>query len=155
MLSYNDKINRVHYVYYYRNEFLTADLKMQLITKGRTIDTVSKAEIKVTQLSGGDRQMAKPPLVINKAFAVYGNLVFIKSKRIGRFEDEKMLGDASILDVYNLKNGSYISSMYLYHIKGNEMTSFKVAADRVYTISGRYLSVVKLPKKIMDTYSIK
>jgi len=155
MLIFNDKLKFVHYIYYYRNEFLTAGNKMQLIKKGKTIDTVSKAEIKVAQLSQGDNQMSKPPLIINKAAAVYGNLLFIKSERIGRFEDEKMLQDASILDVYNLKDGSYVSSMYLYHVKGKEMTRFKVIKNRVYAISGRYLSVVKLNKKITDAYDIK
>ncbi|BDU25159.1 hypothetical protein FLGSB24_19030 [Flavobacterium sp. GSB-24] len=155
MLISNSKLKVVNYIYYYRNEFLTADKKMKLIKKGKTIDTVSKAEIKVAQLSQGESQMSKPPLVINKASAVFGNLLFIKSKRIGKFEDEKMLKDASILDVYNLNDGRYISSMYIYHINGMEMTSFKVAADRVYAISGRYLSVVKLNKKIIDAYGFE
>jgi uncharacterized membrane protein YphA (DoxX/SURF4 family) len=155
MLFFNDKLNRVHYIYYYRNEFLTADRKMQLIAKGQTIDTVHQAEIKVGKLSTGDQQMAKPPLIINKASTVYGNLLFIKSKRIGRYEDENMLKDTSILDVYNLNDGSYISSIYIYHVNDKEMTSFKVAANRIYALSGRYLSVIKLSKKIMDVYSVK
>lgn len=153
MLLSNDKLKYVHYIYYYRNEFLTADKNMQLIKKGKTIDTVATAEIKVAKLSQGDRQMAKPPLIINKASAVYGNLLFIKSKRIGRFEDENMLKDTSILDIYDLKDGSYVSSMYIYHINGMEMSSFKVVENRIYAISGRYLSVVKLPKTIRDANS--
>lgn len=155
MLLFNDKLNRVHYIYYYRNEFLSADRKMQLITKGKTIDTVHKAEIKVAALSTGDRQMAKPPLIINKTSTVYGNLLFIKSKRIGRYEDENMLKDTSILDVYNLNDGSYISSIYIYHVNGEEMTSFRVTANKIYALSGRYLSVIRLSKKIMDVYSVK
>lgn len=155
MLLFNDKLNRIHYIYYYRNEFLTADRKMQLITKGQTIDTVHKAEIKVAALSTGDQQMAKPPLVINKASTVSGNLLFIKSKRIGRYEDENMLKDTSILDVYNLNDGSYISSIYIYHINGKEMTSFRVTANKIYALSGRYLSVIKLSKKITDAYSVE
>jgi uncharacterized membrane protein YphA (DoxX/SURF4 family) len=155
MLFFNDKLNRVHYIYYYRNEFLTADRKVQLITKGKTIDTVHKAEIKVAALSIGDQQMAKTPLIINKASTVSENLLFIKSKRIGKYEDENMLKDTSILDVYNLNDGSYISSIYIYHVNGKEMTSFKVAENRIYALSGRYLTVIKLSKKIKDAYSIK
>lgn len=155
MLWFNDKLNAVNYIYFYRNEFLSADRKMQLLTKGKTIDTVRRAEIKVAELSAGDRQMAKPPLVINKASTVYGNLLFIKSKRIGRYEDKNMLKDASILDVYNLNDGSYISSIYIYHVNGEEMTNFRVAANKIYTISGRYLSVVKLSPKITNAYTIK
>lgn len=153
MMISNDKLNCVHYIYYYRNEFLTADKKMQLIKRGKTIDTVSKAEIKVAQLSQGEREMSKPPLIINKASAVFGNLLFIKSKRIGRYEDEKILRDASILDVYNLNDGSYISSVYIYHINGMEMSSFKVVENRIYAISGHFLTVIKLHKKITDAYT--
>jgi len=155
MLWSNDKLSAVHYIYFYRNEFLNADRKMQLLRKGKTIDTVKRAEIKVAELSAGDRQMAKPPLVINKASTVYGNLLFIKSKRIGRFEDKNMLKDTSILDVYNLNDGSYISSIYIYHVNGEEMTNFRVADSKIYTISGRYLSVVKISPKITNIYTSK
>lgn len=155
MLLFNDKLNRINYIYYYRNEFLTADRKIQLIKKGKTIDTVHRAEIKVAALSSGDHQMASPPVVINKTSAVYGNLLFIKSKRIGRYEDKNMLKDTSILDVYNLNDGSYISSIYIYHVNDNEMTNFRVVANKIYTISGRYLSVIKLSEKVMDAYNIK
>jgi uncharacterized membrane protein YphA (DoxX/SURF4 family) len=155
MLLFNDKLNRVHYIYYYRNEFLTADRKMQLITKGKTIDTVHKAEIKVAKLSAGDQQMATPPLIINKTATVYGNLLFVKSQRIGRYEDKNMLKDASILDVYNLNDGSYISSVYIYHVNGEEIASFRVVANQIYAISGKYLSVIKLNKKITNAYNIK
>lgn len=153
MLLCKDKGEAVHYIYYYRNEFLTTNKNMQLLAKGKTIDTVSRADIKVAQLSQGDRQMSKPPVIINKASAVYGNLLFIKSKRIGRYEDRRMLQDASILDVYDLSEGSYVSSIYLYHVKGSEMTSFKVINGRIYALSGRYLSVVKLPENLMNAYS--
>lgn len=155
MLLSNNKLNLMHYIYYYRNEFLTADKQMQMIKKGRTIDTVSTAEIEVASLSAGEKQMAKPPVIINKVTAVYGNLLFIKSQRIGKFEDEKMLKDASILDVYDLNDGSYVSSLYVYHVNGNEMTSFKVVYNRIYAISGRFLSVVRLHKNITNAYSIK
>src|SRR5690606_11231000 len=37
MLRYNSELNRLIYVYYYRNEFITADTNLKLDYHGRTI----------------------------------------------------------------------------------------------------------------------
>lgn len=153
MLHYNALSNQLHYIFYYRNQFISTNKNIQLIAKGKTIDTVETANIKVVAMSTGDKQIAKPPLVVNKATAVYKNLLFIKSDRIGRFEDKTMLEDASIVDVYDLSNNHYVGSMYIYHIDGNKMRSFKVIGDKLYALSGKFLSVNKVPSKVTDEYN--
>ncbi len=153
MLQYNALSNQLHYIYYYRNQFLSTNKNIQLIAQGKTIDTVETASITVSSMSTGDKQIAKPPLVVNKATAVYKNLLFIKSDRIGRFEDKTMLEDASIVDVYDLSNSRYVGSMYIYHIDGNKMRSFKVIDDKLYALSGKYLSVNKVPNKVTNEYN--
>jgi hypothetical protein len=153
MLHYNALYNQLHYIFYYRNQFISTNKNVQLIAQGKTIDTVAIASITVSAMSTGDKQISKPPLVVNKATAVYKNLLFIKSDRIGRFEDKTMLKDASIVDVYDLSDNQYLGSMYIYHIDGNKMRSFKVIDNKLYALSGKFLSVNKVPNKITNEYN--
>lgn len=151
MLIYNQQLNRLHYIYYYRNQFITINPQLQLEKQGKTIDTVSKAEIKVVNLPGGESKMSTPPLVINKATAAYKNLLFINSERIGKYEDKNMLDYASIIDVYNFITGNYLSSLYVYHIDKQKMKSFRVYGNKLFTLTGHYLTVVKLSDKLLDS----
>ncbi|PRZ22846.1 MauE/DoxX family redox-associated membrane protein [Flavobacterium granuli] len=153
MLHYNTLSNQLHYIFYYRNQFISTNKNLQLMAQGKTIDTVETASITLSTMSSGDKQIAKPPLVVNKATAIYKNLLFIKSDRIGRFEDKTMLEDASIVDVYDLSDNTYVGSLYIYHIDGNKMRSFKVIDDKLYALSGKYLSVNKVPNKFTNEYN--
>ncbi|RTY78847.1 hypothetical protein EKL97_13725 [Flavobacterium sp. LS1P28] len=152
MLIYNQQFNRLHYIYYYRNQFITINPQLQLERKGKTIDTVSKAQIKVANLPDGESKMSAPPLVINKAASVYKNLLFINSERIGKYEDKNMLDHASIIDVYDIITGNYLSSLYVYHIDKEKIKSFRVYDNKLFTLTGHYLTVVKLSDKILDAY---
>jgi uncharacterized membrane protein YphA (DoxX/SURF4 family) len=68
--TYDKVAGKVIYVYYYRNEFTAADSMMQLSLRGRTIDTVSKAKLKiVTMEASGDTRLAAPPLMVNRQIA--------------------------------------------------------------------------------------
>lgn len=153
MLLYNSYQKQLHYVFYYRNQFLTSDLKLGLITEGKTIDTVQNANIKVSRSTDGVEEMAAPPLLINNAASVYKNLLFIKSERIGMYEDALMYKQASIIDVYDLKRRIYVGSQYVYAIDNQKMRNFKVIDKTIFVLSGSFLSVVPLSAKIATAYS--
>lgn len=148
MLLYNLKLKRIHYLYFYRNQYLTFDKNLKLIKTGKTIDTISKAVIKVENTANGDATMATPPVTVNKNAAVYKNLLFVHSERIGKYEGKKILKHAVIVDVYDHTNGNYISSMYIYNVEQEKMRSFRIDGNNMYTLTGNYLTAVKLPGKI-------
>lgn len=148
MLVYNPQLEKLHYIYFYRNQYLTFDRNLKLIRTGKTIDTITKADIKVVYTKKGETTMSAPPVIVNKNAAVYRNLLFIYSERIGKYEGEKILKHAVIIDVYNHTNGNYISSMYIYNIGKEKMRSFRVDQDNIYTLTGQFLTAVKLPRKI-------
>ena len=150
ILLYNPKLKKLHYVYYYRNQYLTFDTQLNSMLAGKTIDTVSKAKIKVVYDSNGEGRMASPPLTINKNATVCGKLLFIKSDRIGKFEDKKMLQYASVIDIYNIMKNEYLSSIYVYHLGKEKLKSFAIHNNKLYTISGNYLSAVKLNQDLID-----
>lgn len=145
MLSYNAQLDRLLYVYYYRNEFLTVDKQLNLDYHGRTIDTVRQASIKISVTNSGQvRKLENQPVVVNSYSNTWGNYLFIKSDRLGRYEPEVMLKDASIVDVYNLKNKTYEFSFYLYHYQGESIKSFTVYKNILIGLSEHYIVLYRL-----------
>lgn len=149
MLEYDEATRRMVYLYYYRNEFITADENAKLLYRGHTIDTISQAKIKVVSLKNNSaRTMAAPPLIVNANLAVYKNLVFVHSKIEGRFEDKKLWRQASIIDVYDINNNTYILSFALYNINNKKLQSFIVNDTHLYALIQDELVVFKLENGI-------
>lgn len=145
MLRYNANLEKVVYVYYYRNEYLTSDTTLKLNYKGRTIDTITQSSIKLAyQDSGRIRTLAKRPELVQLQSAVSGKYLFTKSNRLGKYESEEMLKDASIIDVYDLKKQSYEFSFYLYDYEGEKIKSFSVYGNILIGLSDHYLVLYRL-----------
>lgn len=145
MLVYDDKIKRMVYLYYYRNEFIIADQNPKLLYRGHTIDTITKAKIKVAYLKNNtERRMAAPPLLVNANLAVCQNLMFVHSKIEGRFEDRKLWQQASIIDLYDIKNKMYLLSFAVYNVKDKKLQSFIVTNTHLYALLQDELVVYKL-----------
>lgn len=152
MLLYNQQREQIIYVYYYRNEYLSIDKRLELLRTGRTIDTVTKAGIETRKLENGETIMAKPPVVINKAASTFQNLLFIQSDRIGRFDRAEKLKKAALIDIYDLDTGNYQASFYLANIGTEKIKSFQVVGNKVYYLCGNHLAVLRLTKKITRHY---
>jgi len=151
ILLANPALDKFHYVYFYRNQYVTADTSLRPLGKGRTIDTVSKANIKTAVLSSGEKTMARPPLLVNRLAAIAGNTLFIHSERVGKYEDHAMVQHASLIDVYDLSTGKYNGSMYVYKIEDEKIKSFRVFGNSLYVLSGKYLSVGKIDAGLLST----
>ena len=145
MLLYNPKKNNIHYIYFYRNEFITADNQGRLVRRTNTIDTNTRARIKVAYLKNNtERQMGAPPLKVNSISTVRNNLLFINSKVQGRFEDEKLWRKSSVIDVYNLENNSYVLSFYIQEIPDQKIQNIYVTSTNLYVTAGANLMIFNL-----------
>src|SRR5690606_14246049 len=51
MLHYNKELNRVVYLYSYRNQFMVLDTAMRLLYRANTLDTIAHAHIKVAHIA--------------------------------------------------------------------------------------------------------
>lgn len=154
ILNYDPYSNKLVYIYYYRNQYIVADSKLKLLYRGNTIDTISKAQIKVVyNKSRDERKLAAPPLTINKNAHVYKGLLFVNSTLMGKFEDEKMWKQASIVDVYDLHNRSYLVSFYVYNINGERLNSFIVQGNRFYGLIGTHLVSYKMSNLVSQKYN--
>lgn len=139
-LLFSEKLQKIVYLYYYRNEFITADKKGELVSTGNTIDTIKHAKIKVTALKNGNEfAISSPPFVVNPHADVYQNLLFVHSAVKGRNENEILWKKSFIIDVYNINKSIYLFSFPIYHTNSNKLVSLMATASHIYAIIGNDL----------------
>lgn len=145
MLLYNSDLERLVFVYYYRNKFVVSDLGQQNHYQGSTIDTIARPVLEIAYDDGGRiRTLAKQPVFVHMQACTSGRYLFIKSNRLGRYESEDMLEQASIIDVYDLQRQTYEFSFYLNDYEGESIKSFSVQGDRLLGITDRHLVLYRL-----------
>lgn len=139
-LLFSSSLQELVYVYTYRNQFIVARKDLELKFRGNTIDTVSKAKIKLATIPGtGLKTFAEPPLVVNKTSAVEGNYLFINSQLPGQYDAEELWRSAAIIDIYDLTDKSYRSSFPIYHIGKEHLRSLAVIDNKVYALIGNFI----------------
>ncbi|MFN3753725.1 MauE/DoxX family redox-associated membrane protein [Flavobacterium sp.] len=139
-IQYSYELNKFVYTYYYRNEFIVTDNNLNLEYRANTIDTTTKAKLKIEKIkSTGETKMAAPPIIVNQLTAITNNLLLVNSNLRGRFESKSTWSNATVVDVYDLTNHSYLFSFYVYDEEGFRMKNCYATADALYIISGHYL----------------
>lgn len=134
-LLYNRKLQKLIYVYYYRNQFIVTDSKFKLEYRGHTIDTNTLAKLKIAQLpEQGVTLFAAPPFTVNASAYAYHHLLFVHSTLEGKFESPKMWEQASVIDVYDIRENSYQFSFYVYHHKHKKMKRFLISDSCLFAL---------------------
>lgn len=153
-LMMDKQTHTIIYLYYYRNQYIVADPKLNLKFRGNTIDTVSRAQIKIAHNTDNDeRSLAAPPLMVNKSAYAYKGLLFVNSNLIGKFEDASMWDQARLIDIYALKDKAYVSSFYVYNIDKLKLRHFIVYNNHFYALVGTHLVSYKLSDLIIERFS--
>jgi len=124
------------YTYYYRNQFIITNLRLENKTTGHTIDTINDAQIHVKDMANGIRKMNAPPLEVNQLQDVCGNLLFNISKLRGRYESKNRWKEANVVDVYNFNSSTYQHSFYVYHYNGQNVRDMLVTKQYLYILTG-------------------
>lgn len=144
-MQYSSTLKKFVYLYYYRNEFIVTDDRLNLIYRGNTIDTTSKAKLKIAWLKErNERKLAAPAFMVNRTSSVYRNLLFVNSSLPGKYEPLVMWKDASIIDVYDIESKLYLMSFYIYKEKGKELSTFMVTGKRLYALIGNSIVSYRL-----------
>ncbi|MBW1655975.1 MauE/DoxX family redox-associated membrane protein [Flavobacterium quisquiliarum] len=153
-LLYSKDIDRIVYLYTYRNQYTITDRNLKITGNGTTIDTISRAKLNISQdKKHGVRQFSSPPLFVNKGSAVYANILFVNSAIPGRYENDRIWKEASIIDVYDLNDNSYLLSFCIYNLEGRRMKSFTVQNDNLYALIGTHIIRYKIDSKITSKYN--
>lgn len=136
------------YTYRYRNQFLCIDTSLNVLRIGNTIDTTSKARLSVSEVDG-KLTMSSPPFTVNRATCVDGRNLFVNSNLVAQNESAEISANRSIIDVYDILDGSYRFSFYLFNQDQTRLLSFTVRDTILiaifpnhlvrYNLAGKYL----------------
>jgi len=148
-MLHNREANKLIYLYRYRNEYIIMDTTLQFIGHNHTIDTISKAQIKIATLAGGNtRKMAAPPLTVNKRGATFQNWLFVQSNLLAKNEHPEAHKKASVIDVYSLPEGNYQFSFYIYHFAGTEpLRQFRIYGQTMVARFDTHVQLYRLRKE--------
>ncbi|KXO01252.1 hypothetical protein LS48_01960 [Aequorivita aquimaris] len=150
-LLFNNQLYKMIYVYYYKNQFLVGTPKLTDIQIYNTIDTIKEPQIDVKELqSSQQKQLGGKSVRVHGLVATYGNYLFINSDRLGRYETDDILKNASIIDVYNIREQTYDFSFYLYHDPTEKLLSFWLMKRQLYALMGNRLYHFKLKDEFLD-----
>lgn len=139
-LQYSTTLRKLIYTYYYRNQYIITDENLTVEHRANTIDTTSKAKLKVVKMKqSGDIKLAAPPYMVNRHTTVQGNLLFVNSMLRGKYEDIDVWRYAAVIDVYDLSQHIYLLSFYVYDEETGRMKNFFATDSALYIISGHYL----------------
>ena len=139
-LTYSEGLKKIVYTYFYRNQFIVADTALQLVHRVTTIDTTTKAKLKVVRVKkSGDSKLAAPPYTVNLRSAAFNELLFNQSGLRGRYESKKNWDHASIIDVYDITNKIYLFSFYIYHENKMNMSDLLITEKALYAIVGHQI----------------
>lgn len=152
-LLYSEGMRKIIYLYAYRNQFTIADKELNINVRGNTIDTISKAQLRISQdKKRQQRQLSRPPLFVNKGSAVYMNLLFVNSLVPGRHEDDRMWKRTSVIDVYDFIQKSYLLSFTINNLNDKKLKSFTVYDDKFYALIGNHIICYKIDSQITSKY---
>jgi hypothetical protein len=145
MMHYDRTTQKWVYLYYYRNQYVVADDDLQLVSRGNTLDTTTKAKIKVVHHKAtGQKKIVSDAATVNKVSALFGDLLFVNSQLIGKNEPKEMWKQASIIDVYDTRRKTYLSSFYIHDVGKMKLKELKIHDHKLYAIIGHHLHVYDL-----------
>ncbi|RFM28676.1 hypothetical protein [Deminuibacter soli] len=141
-----DRVNAaIVYLYYYRNQFVRLDTNLNVLSIGKTIDTVSHVKLSVGSIASQQEvTMSAPPVVVNKASCISNGLLYVYSALKANNEDEQMFSESSDIDVYNVKSGKYLYSFFIHDIDHKKIRDFRVMGKWLLALNGNYISVHEL-----------
>ncbi|SFS83901.1 hypothetical protein SAMN04487906_1835 [Zhouia amylolytica] len=135
------------YVYRYRNEFMVLDYDLNLKFKGHTIDTINKAQIKVTKINKGTQvqhSLSAPPLIVNKNSRVYKNMLFVQSNIRAQNEDPDVFNTKTVIDVYDLGLKRYLYSFYIPRYLNQALKDFTITDHHLTALYDDHLVKFRL-----------
>ncbi|THU40292.1 hypothetical protein FAM09_10520 [Niastella caeni] len=136
ILYYDSTSHLACYTFFYQNGFICMDTNLNIKLKARTIDTVTKREIKVARLASS-LTMKEPPQFVNYTGAVAGGTLYLHSMLKADNEYSLDFMENTVIDVYNLINGAYKGSFYIPAHKGNKLHQLHVIDKKLYAIYGK------------------
>ncbi|MFB2118011.1 MauE/DoxX family redox-associated membrane protein [Parapedobacter sp. 2B3] len=139
-LVYDKRHGRFVFVYHYRNEYLVLDSQMNVQHTGHTIDTITRAKLKIGHNRSDGQYVLQESLMVNQLAAVSDNKLYVKSMLLAGNEDEGMYDRHTVLDVYDLDKQAYLHSLYLPDRRGHTVRALTITKNgHIAVLQGREL----------------
>lgn len=151
-LLLNKNLNKLIYIYNYRNQYMIMDEDLHLRSRLKTIDTISKARLSVVKLPDGKYKMNVPALKNNQNAATHQNLLFTESTLIGKYESKKAWKKNSVIDIYRADKQEYIGSFYIAKENDKGFTQMFATDQYLFVLIGKELKRYKFTKPILNLY---
>lgn len=136
--------NTLHYVYYYRNEYLITNDQLELVAKGLTIDTNRVAKISLYKNpKTGEKKLTTPFATIHQLITANEQFLLINATRRGKYEPVEMWKQSSVVDIYNWKDQTYHSSIYIPHQKQQKLKDMMWIHNHLYVIIGNQIQKIQ------------
>lgn len=115
MMGYNESTHQVVYAYFYRNKFITIDSALKFPMVRTTLDSVSRARIKVSEFEYEGRKtgVVVPELIVNSQMFTSDDFLFLRSNIRARNESRELFDAQPRIDVFDLPTGHYLASFNL------------------------------------------
>lgn len=140
------------YTYSYRNEFMVMNKDFLFKSRLKTIDTVKKAQLKITELTDGRRKMSAPPVKINSGITANRNIIFIHSTSRAKNESKKAWSTVSVVDMYYTDRQEYAGSFYIKNRNGEKISKMIANDNYLFIIIGNELIRYRFTKPIKKLY---
>ena len=153
MLHFDAFLNRVIYLYYYRNQYVVADTSLHVDFKGNTIDTFSIAQVKTEVLSTErqrSNQLAVPPPLVNNNSCVYQGWLFVHSNVMAQNDKHATFQTSDVIDVYDLIDREYVLSFHIPHEEGNGFKTFAVLRGKLVVLYETFIEAYSFNPKYFD-----
>lgn len=135
MLLYDNSSHQILHVFFYRNQIISLDTLLRKNYSFRTIDTVSKAQIKLADIKAGrERTFGNIPTKVNRKSCIFSPNLYINSSLKADNESFEVFANNSVIDVYDIKKGTYLYSFYLPKYDDNELRYFQVVGQTVFAL---------------------
>lgn len=144
-LSYNINTGLAVYTHYYCNKITVFDTNLIIKSRFKTIDTFSKYQASAIRI-GDPRHprgytFDRPPVGVNDWSTVVNNRIYINSTVIANNENPQKFAGNSVVDVYDLLSGQYLSSFYVPRLNGRKFRRFEIDKNQLIAIYPHSIAV--------------
>lgn len=140
MLMITPDKKQIFHIYYYRNQIVCLDRNLKPLYSSKTIDTISQAQVHITNLKEGtQRTFDRPPLRVNRKVALNDSLLLIHSALRADNENITLFNTQSVIDVYKVDNGDYHFSFYVPSYLNKKMNDFQLIGSFLFVLYDTHL----------------
>lgn len=150
MLTYDPIMQKAIYIHFYHNELICLDTDLNILYKGKTIDPINEAQLKMDTIRSENKMtLSAPPLFVNKQNSAYNGRLYIRSALLSKNENKRTFKHHPVIDVYKFTDtkSEYQFSFYLPAYKKEKLREFKVFNNKIISLQGEYL--------VIDQFRIK